>query len=143
MQRSRTSSSNFKVLTMDSEIKRCRLARFHIKVFDSVYITIKYLLSLLFPLHRERLPRLLASSLLYCGRCEYVYPNHRLINNNRQNTRCRLFKIQGVFVHNNPEAEVQKSYEHAFFQSCNSTLFARNYFGLLPQGYCERKTLKS
>ncbi|XP_023341899.1 uncharacterized protein LOC111711711 isoform X2 [Eurytemora carolleeae] len=30
----------------------------------------EYLLSLLFPLHRERLPRLLASSLLYCGRYE-------------------------------------------------------------------------
>ena len=29
------------------------------------------------------------------------------------NTRCRLFKIQGFFVHNYPEAEAQRSYAHA------------------------------
>ena len=34
---------------------------------------------------------------------------HRLSNNNRYNTRFRLFKIQGFFVHNNPEAEAQRS----------------------------------
>ena len=30
---------------------------------------------------------------------------HRLINNNRRDTRCRLFKIYVFFFHNNPEAK--------------------------------------
>ena len=32
---------------------------------------------------------------------------------------------------------------HALSLFCKSTLPARNSFGLLPQGYCERKTPKS
>ena len=38
--------------------------------------------------------------------------SHRLTNNNRYNTRCRLFKIKGIFVHNNPKAEAQRGYAH-------------------------------
>ena len=38
---------------------------------------------------------------------------HRLINNNRYNTLCRIFNIQEFFVHNNPETEAQRSYAHA------------------------------
>ena len=58
--------------------------------------------------------------------------------------RCRLFIINGFFAHNSPEAEVQRIYaprlvEQALPLSCNSTRHARNFFGLLPQGYCERK----
>ena len=43
------------------------------------------------------------------------------------------------FVHNSPDAEAQTSFAqavHALSLSCNSTLPARNSFGLLPQGYC-------
>ena len=33
------------------------------------------------------------------------------------------FQDLGVFVHNNPEAEAQRSYAHALSLSCNSTIF--------------------
>ena len=36
-----------------------------------------------------------------------------------------------VLVHNNPEAEAQRSYADALTVSRNSTLLARNSFGLL------------
>ena len=52
------------------------------------------------------------------------------------------FQDLGFFVHNNPEAEAQWSYSYALSLSCNLTPHARNSFGLLPQGYCERKTPK-
>ena len=48
------------------------------------------------------------------------------------------FKDYACFVHNNPEAEAQRSHEHTLSLSCNST---SNSFGLLPQGYCKRKPL--
>ena len=35
-----------------------------------------------------------------------------------------------------------QSYTHALSLSCNLTLPAPNSFGLLSQGYCERKTVK-
>ena len=41
------------------------------------------------------------------GHVSSVTNNQRLIYNYRQNTRCRLF------VHNNPEAEVQRNHAHA------------------------------
>ena len=37
----------------------------------------------------------------------------------RQNTRCRLFNFKGFFVHNNPEAEAQRSYAHALSLFCH------------------------
>ena len=38
---------------------------------------------------------------------------HRLIRNNRQSTKCRLFRIYGLlFVYNNPEVEAQRSYAY-------------------------------
>ena len=46
----------------------------------------------------------------------------------------------GFFSRDNPEAESQRSYAHALPMACNSTLPARNFFGLLPKGYCERKS---
>ena len=56
--------------------------------------------------------------------------------------------IQGFFVHNNPEEESQRSYvlrsvvvEQTRSLSCNSVQNARNSFGRLSQGYCERKPL--
>ena len=70
----------------------------------------------------------------------------RLINNNRYYTRCCLFKIQGFFVYNNPEAETQWSSAQAALNNKTKrehALPARNSFGLLSQGYCERKTPKS
>ena len=54
-----------------------------------------------------------------------------------------FFKDLVGFFHDNPEAEAQKSYAHALPMACNSTLPARNFFGLLPKGYCERKPLKT
>ena len=51
------------------------------------------------------------------------------------------FKDLGVFLHINPETEAQRSYAHALFLSCNSTLHARNSFGLLSPCYCEQKPL--
>ena len=56
-------------------------------------------------------------------------------------TRYRLFKINGVFVNNNPEAEAQRSYAHALSLYCNKTLPARNSVRLLSQDYCEQKIL--
>jgi len=48
------------------------------------------------------------------------------------------------FVHNNPEAEAQRSlYAHAALNEKTEREYARNSFGLLPQGYCERTTPKS
>ena len=44
---------------------------------------------------------------------DFAATGHRLINNNRQNTRCNIYKIQGFFVHNNPETEPKRSYAHA------------------------------
>ena len=67
--------------------------------------------------------------------------NHKLIK--IQNTRCRLFQIQGVFVHNNPETEAQRSCAFAALNYKTEREHApRNS---LPQGsgYCERKTPKS
>ena len=43
------------------------------------------------------------------------------------------------FLHNNPVAGAQRSHAYALFLSCNSTRHVHN-IGLLPQGYCERKT---
>ena len=48
----------------------------------------------------------------------------------------------GLFIHNDPEAEAQKSYAHALCLSCHSAQRARFSFGLLTQGSCERKTPK-
>ena len=55
-----------------------------------------------------------------------------------------------VSVHNNPEAEADRSYapwgvEQALSLSCKSARNARNSFGRqgLPHGYCGRKTAKS
>ena len=64
---------------------------------------------------------------------------HRLNNKiNRQKARCRLLNIQGFFIHNNPETEAQAALNYKTERE--NALPARNSFGLLPQGYCERKT---
>ena len=74
---------------------------------------------------------------------------HRLINNSRYRTLdVVFFKIQGFFVHNNPEAKAQKQFracgvEQTLSLSRNFTQHARNSFGRLAQDYCERKTHKS
>ena len=62
----------------------------------------------------------------------------QIINNTEKNTRCRLFKIQGFLFHNNPEAEAQRRYVHAALNYKTGREHARNFFGLLPQGYCEQ-----
>ena len=49
------------------------------------------------------------------------FPCSSIINNNRLNTICRLFKIKRFFVHNNPEADAQRSYAHALTLSYRST----------------------
>ena len=67
---------------------------------------------------------------------------HRIINR-YIDTRCRLFRIKEFFVHNNPEAEAQRSCENALSLSCTWTPHARNSFEFLPKGICERKTPKS
>ena len=61
----------------------------------------------------------------------------------RYNTRCRLFKIWGFFVHNKPEAEAQRSSAQAASNYKTEREHARNSFGSLPQGYYERKNSKS
>ena len=63
-----------------------------------------------------------------------------------ENTRRRLFKLWGVFLHINPEAEAQKSSAQAalnYQTEREHALPAQNSFGLLPQGYCEQKIPKS
>ena len=45
--------------------------------------------------------------------------------------------LDETIVHNNPEAE------QALNLFCNSTPTARNFSGLLPEGYCERVSSKS
>jgi len=35
---------------------------------------------------------------------------HRFIINNRYDARCRIFKVQGFFIYNNPKAEAQKEF---------------------------------
>ena len=39
------------------------------------------------------------------------------------------------------EAEAQRSCAHAALNDKTEREHARNYFGFLPQGYCEQKTL--
>ena len=46
----------------------------------------------------------------------------------------------GVFVHNNPEVDAQRSYAHAVLNDKIEKELTSNFFGILPQGYCERKT---
>ena len=57
----------------------------------------------------KKLKKLLRKNQKSADKKEY---SHRLINNSRYNTICRLFKIQGFFVYINPEAEAQRSYAH-------------------------------
>ena len=70
-----------------------------------------------------------------------VLTPHRLINNNRQDTRCCLFKIQGFFVHSNPEAAAHRSYAHAALNYKAEKEHTSNSIGPLPQDYYERKNL--
>ena len=69
------------------------------------------------------------------------------MNNNTDWTLNVVFSIfKGFFVHNNPKTEAQGNIympHRTGSLSCSSTRHARNSFGLLPQGYCERKTPKS
>ena len=51
------------------------------------------------------------------------------------------FQDFGVFIHNNHEAEAQRSYVHVALNYNIESENARNSFELLPQGYCERKPL--
>ena len=44
-----------------------------------------------------------------------------------------------VFRSHNPEAKAQRSYAHAALNDKTDREYARNSFGPLPQGYCERK----
>ena len=53
------------------------------------------------------------------------------------------FQGLGVFVHINPDAEAQRRYAHAALNYKTESAHARNFFRLLPQGYCEGKTPKS
>ena len=53
------------------------------------------------------------------------------------------FQDLEYFIHNNPEAEAQRSYAHAALNDKTEGEYARNSFRFLPQGYCERKTPKS
>ena len=65
---------------------------------------------------------------------------------NRKDTRCRIFKVQGFFIYNNPKAEAQRSSAQAelnYKTERKHALPARNSFGLLPQGYLKRKKPKS
>ena len=68
---------------------------------------------------------------------------HGLITYTDRTLDVVFLRFRGFFVHNNPEAVTQRSYAYALSLFCNSTLTAWNSFGLLPQGYCEQKTLKS
>ena len=65
----------------------------------------------------------------------------------RQSPPPACLELMGLFtlflmVHNNFEAEVQRSYAHAALNHKTEREHARNSFGLLPQGYCELKTPK-
>ena len=48
-----------------------------------------------------------------------------------------------IFVHNNPKAEAQSSSAQTVLNYKTERKHARNFFGPLPQGYCERKPPKS
>ena len=54
-----------------------------------------------------------------------------------------VFQDFGVFVHNNPQEKAQRSSAQAALNYKTERECARNSFGLLSQGYCERKTPKS
>ena len=54
-----------------------------------------------------------------------------------------MSSFQDFFVHNNPEAEAQRGPVQAALNYKTEREHTSNSFGLLPQGYCERKTLKS
>ena len=69
---------------------------------------------------------------------------HRLITT--QNTRRLLFYIYGVFVYKNSEAEAKRSsaesaHALSLSLSCNSTLPARNSFGLCLRVIVNQKPL--
>ena len=72
---------------------------------------------------------------------QFINFNHRLMTTQIE-LQMSSFKIQEFYVHNNPEAEAQRSYAHAALNYKTKSEHARNSFRLLPQGYCERKTLK-
>jgi len=50
--------------------------------------------------------------------------------------------MSSFFDYNNPEAEAHMSYAHAALIDKTELVQMRNCCGLLPQGYCKRKTLK-
>ena len=53
------------------------------------------------------------------------------------------FQDLGVFRPlDNPKAEAQRIYAHAALNYKTEREHARNFFGLLPQRYCEGKTPK-
>ena len=82
------------------------------------------------------------------GFCLRVIVNEFIYSNNRQDTRCRLFKIWMKLVHNNPEAEKLREVSRSRRRTdslclVNSTPTAQNFSGLLLQGYCKRVSSKS
>ena len=53
------------------------------------------------------------------------------------------FQDLEIFRSQNSDAASQRSYAHAALNDKIERKHARKTFGLLPQGYCERKTPKS
>ena len=51
------------------------------------------------------------------------------------------FQDLGVFVHNNPGSEAQRSYAHSALNQKTEKDHARNSSGFMPQDYYEQKTL--
>ena len=54
-----------------------------------------------------------------------------------------MSSFQGFFVHNNPEAEAERSSAQAALNYKTERENVRNSFGPLLQGFCEGKTPKS
>ena len=62
---------------------------------------------------------------------EFKSLNHRLINNTDKRLDVVFSRFIFNEIHNNPEAEAQRSYAHALSLYCHSTQPARNSSGLL------------
>ena len=69
----------------------------------------------------------------------FVY-NHRLITYTNRTLDVVFSRFRGISF-TISEAEAQRSYAQSLFLFCNSTQYPRTSFGILPQGYCERKPI--
>ena len=56
--------------------------------------------------------------------------------------KIQIYFKSRLLVHNNHEAEAQRSYAHTALNDKAEREHTHNSFGPLPHGYCERKHIK-